>query len=144
MIEIKSTTVRLGEKDYEIREAGFIVSKPWKKRLIDEIKPLFEVLNGAGEIEFNSPADLVKLLPLAENVFVEGIETIFELLMAYAPAVASDREYIAQHATDRQIVAAFREVVYLADPFGVVTQLNRQLGRGLTGTLSNSPSASGG
>jgi len=134
MIEIKTVKVLLGETEYEIREAGFIVAKPWKKRLLEEIKPLFEKLGGAPDITFDKPSDLFQLLPLAESIFIEGIETIFELLIEYSPALKADAETIAATATDRQIVAAFREVVYLADPFGVVNQLNRQLGRGLTGT----------
>lgn len=134
MIEIKTVTVRLGERDYEIREASFVVSKPWKKRLIDEIKPLFEKLSGAPDITFDKPSDLFQLLPLAESIFIEGIETIFDLLVGYSPTLAADKEYIADNASDRQIVAAFREVVYLADPFGVVNSLNRRLGRGLTNT----------
>lgn len=143
MIEIRTVTARLGEKDYEIREAGFMVSKPWKKRLINEIKPLFEKLSGAPNMTFEKPEDLFKLFPLAESIFIEGIETIFDLLIAYSPALAADADYIAQNATDRQIVAAFREVVTLADPFGVIAGLNRQIGRGTIGMLSNSQSVNG-
>lgn len=143
MVEIESIAVKLGEREYAIRQASFIRSRPWKKRLLDEIRPLFERINGAGNIEFNSPSDLVQLLPLAEDLFVAGIETIFDLLLAYAVELEVDREYIEAHATDKQILVAFQGVVKLADFLGVTGQLNRQLGRGLTGTLSNSPSASG-
>lgn len=134
MIEIRTVRVLLGETEYEIREAGFVVSKPWKQRLINEIKPLFEKLSGAPDIVFEKPSDLFQLLPIAESIFIEGIETIFELLLEYAPGLKADREKIAATATDRQIVAAFREVVTLADPFGVAAQLNQRFGRGMTGT----------
>lgn len=143
MIEIRTVTARLGERDYEVKEASFIVSKPWKQRLVEEIKPLFEKLSGAPNMSFEKPEDLFKLFPLAESIFIEGVETIFNLLIEYSPTLAADKEYIANNATDRQIVAAFREVVVLADPFGVVSQLNRQIGRGTIGTLSNSQSANG-
>lgn len=134
MIEVREISVRLGDRDYTIREAGFVIAKPWKKRLIDEIKPLFDRLSNAPDMTFEKPSDLFQLVPLMELVFIEGIETIFDLLLDYAPALKAEREYIADNATDRQIFAAFREVVLLADPFGLVQQLNRRFGREPTGT----------
>lgn len=134
MVEIESTTVRLGEKDYTIQTAGFVRSRPWKKRLLEEIKPLFERLNGAGDLQFNTAADLFQLFPLVEDLFIEGLDTVFELLIAYSPVLEDDRAYIEAHATDKQILAAFQGVVILADPFGVVAQMNRKIGRGLIGT----------
>lgn len=134
MIEIESVTVKLGAKEYTIQQAGFLRSKPWKQRLFEEIKPLFERLSGASDIKFDSASDLFQLLPLAEDLFVSGIETIYDLLVAYSPDLEADREYIEAHATDKQILAAFQEVVKLSDPFGVVSQLNRRIGLKATGT----------
>lgn len=133
MVEIDSVTVKLGEKEYTITQAGFLKSKPWKKRLFEEIKPLFERLNGAGDLKFESAADLKQLLPLAEDLFVTGIETVYALLIAYSPILEADREYIEAHATDKQILAGFQEVIRLSDPFGVVNQLNRRIGLKATG-----------
>lgn len=143
MVEIESTTVKLGEREYTIQQAGFLRSKPWKRRLLDEIKPLFEKLNGAGDIQFNQASDLFKLFPLVEDLFVDGIETVFDLLIAYAPELEADKAYIEAHATDKQILSAFQGVVVLADPFGMVAQLNRRIGRATIGTLSNSQSVNG-
>lgn len=143
MIDIRTVTGKLGEKEYEIREAGFAVSKPWKQRLLADIKPLFEKLGEAPNLRFETPSDLFKLFPLAESVFIDGIDTVLGLLLAYSPVLQADAEYIRENATERQIFSFFREVVTLADPFGLVSQLNRQLGRGLTGISSNSQSANG-
>jgi hypothetical protein len=134
MVEIESTTFRLGERDFTIKQAGFLRSKPWKKRLFDEIKPLFDRLSGASDIEFNSPADLLQLLPLAEDLFIDGIETIYGLLIAYSAELEADKDYIEAHATDKQIFAAFQEVVKLSDFLGLTVQMNRRIGRGLIGT----------
>jgi hypothetical protein len=134
MIEIESVVVKLGEKEYTIQQASFLRSKPWKKRLLEDIKPLFEKLNGAGSIQFNQAADLFQLFPLVEDLFIDGIDTVFELLVAYSPAIEADKDYVAANATDKQILSAFQEAVKLADPFGMVSQLNRKIGRGLTGT----------
>jgi hypothetical protein len=133
MVEIESTTVKLGEKEYTIRQAGFLRSRPWKKRLLDEVKPLFEGVTGAGDIVFNSASDILKLLPMAQSMFVEIPETLLDLLFAYAPELEADRALIEAHATDKQIFAAFQEVVKLADFLGVTSLLTRRIGRSMTG-----------
>jgi hypothetical protein len=143
MIDIRVVTVKLGEKEFEVKEASFAISKPWKQRLMTEIKPLFEKLSGAPNMTFDKPADLFNLIPLAESIFIEGVSTIFDLLIGYSPVLGAEADYIANNASDRQIVAAFREVVTLADPFGVIGQLNRQIGRGIAGTSLNLQSANG-
>lgn len=143
MIEIRKVIGKLGEKEYEITEAGFAVSKPWKKRLMEEIKPLFEQISNAPNMEFETPADLFKLFPLAEAIFVDGIEKILELLIAYSLVLQADHEYIRANATERQIFALFREVVLLADPFGLIAQLNNQIGRKAIGISSSLQSANG-
>ena len=134
MVEIDSVIVKLGAKEYTITQAGFLKSKPWKKRLLEEVKPMFEDVNGASDIEINSPADLLKLLPMAEKLFVESTETLLDLLVAYAPTVEADREYIEAHATDKQILAAFQEVVKLADFLGLTGLLTRRIGLKVSGT----------
>jgi len=134
MVEIQTITVQLGDREYLIQQAGFLRAKPWKKRLLEEMKPLFGEISEAQNIEFNTPADLVKLMPLAEKLFIEALDLIFELLITYSPVLEEERVYIEQYATDAQIFAAFQEVVKLADFFGLTVQLSRQLGRVKIGT----------
>lgn len=143
MAELEKVTVRLGERDFEVAAAGFARARVWKQRLINEVQPIFATLADAPGIQFETPADLLKLLPLAETLIVGGVGTIFELLIDYAPTLAAERGYIEEHASDKQIVAAFQEVVGLADPFGVVALLNLRLGRGVNGTSASLPSANG-
>jgi hypothetical protein len=137
MSQIESATLVLGEREFVVQTAGFMRSKPWKKRLFEEIKPLFEKVSDAPNMEFNNAADLLKLLPLAEELFTDGLDLVFDMLISYSPVLEDDREYIGCHATDKQILAAFQGVVVLADPFGVVATLTRQLGRTAIGTSSN-------
>lgn len=143
MIEIEKVSIMLGEKEYIVTQASFMRAKPWKKRLFEEIKPLFERLGGASEMTFASPADLFALLPLAEQLFIGGIDIIFDLLVTYSPVLEAERAYIEAHATDKQIMGAFQEVVKLSDPFGIVQQLNRRLGLRTNGISSSLPVASG-
>lgn len=134
MVEIESTTVRLGERDYIIQEASSLRSKPWKQRFLDEVVPVLERISGASDIEFKTAADLLELLPLAKELLVDSAVTLLELLIAYSPELEADKAYIEAHATDRQILAAFQAVIKLADFLGLAGQLNRQFGRMKIGT----------
>lgn len=143
MIEVEEITVRLGEQDYTIKEASHMRSMPWRKRLLEEIKPLFQQIEGAADLEFSTPADLIQLMPLIENILGDGLETVFEMLITYSPVLTDAREAIADSATDKQILAAFREVVRLADPFGMIEVATRQIGRAAAGISSSSPAQNG-
>jgi len=143
MIEIRTVRGLLGEREYTIREAGFAASKVWKKRLMAEVKPLFNTFSDAPNMTFETPADLMNLFPLVESIFVDGIETIFDLLLEYSPALKEDREYIEANATDHQIVSLFREVILLSDFLGLIAQMSASNGPVMTGTLSNSQLANG-
>jgi len=134
MIEIETISITLGEKEYQVQEASFLRSKPWKQRLFAEVKPLFAQVSEAQEIEFNTAADLVKVIPLAETLLIDAMDKLFELLIAYSPVLEDDQEYIANNATDKQILAGFQEVVKFADPFGMTQGLNRRIGRATNGT----------
>lgn len=143
MIDVQKITIRLGEKDYTIREAPYGQATTWRRRLMEEVKPIFEQIGGVADIQFDTPADLLRLLPVAERLFVEGIDQIFDLLIAYSPDLEADRATIEGSATDRQIFTAFTEVLQLADFFGLIPQIRRAGLAGLNGTLSKSPSPNG-
>jgi hypothetical protein len=128
MIEIESTIVKLGETEYTINQAGFLRAKPWKKRLIEEVQPIFGQIGEIQNFAIDTPGDLLKLIPLMETLFLDGIETVFELLIAYSAELEAARADIEAHATDKQILAAFQEVIKLADPFGVIPLMVRRIG----------------
>ena len=143
MVEVESATFQLGEREFTVPQAGFLRAKPWKKRLFEEIKPIVEQVGGVTGIEFSSPADLLRLVPTVETLFLDGIDTMFDLLVSYSPLLEAERDYIAEYATDKQILAAFQEVVKLTDPFGMVANLNQLAGRRAIGTSSSLQSANG-
>lgn len=143
MVEIESATVRLGERDYTINEAPRLRAKTWREQFMAEMRPLLAQVGSVENIAIDHPEDLLRLLPVFETVFIAASDRIGEMLFAYSAELEADREYIEAHATDRQIIAAFGEVVKLADPFGVVGQIQRQIGRELVGTLSSLRSRNG-
>lgn len=133
-VEIETLEVQLGEKEYTIKTAGFKISRPWKKRLLTEVKPIMEQVSGLRDFKFETPADLLQLFVVAEDVFCDSFDTLFDMLCDYSADLAADREYLEAHATDKQIWSAFQGVVVLADPFGVVRLMMRQFGLVMSGT----------
>lgn len=143
MIDIQTVTVRLGEKEYTLHEAPFGRAAPWRRRLVEEVRPIFEQVSELPGIRLETPADLRQLFPVAERLFVDATEQIFDLLIAYSPELEVDRAYIETHASDRQIFAAFQEVIKLADFLALIPQIRRAGLGGMNGTSSNSPSQNG-
>jgi hypothetical protein len=137
MVEIESVTVKLGEREYTVQAASFRRAKPFKARLLAEIRPLIERVQAVENVQFSSPSDLLELLPLAQDLLVDAPERLYEMMIAYSCELQEDAEYIADHATDKQIVAAFTEVARLSDPFGISDQIGRRLGRPTKTTSSN-------
>lgn len=140
---IESTTITLGERDFVVSAAPFIRSSPWRKRLVAEVKPLFDMAATAPDMTFERPEDLLQLWPLLNAILVDGIDTVFELLIAYSPVLEDERGYIENNATEKQILAGFQEVVRLSDPFGLAQLLGRRTGLARSGTGQRSPSPNG-
>ncbi len=136
MVSIETATVRLGDKEYTISEQPRVRAKPWRVRLLEEVKPLFAQLENAGNLSFDQPGDLVKVLPLLEAVMLDGLDSIAALTVTFAPELEADREYIEQNATEKQIMACFMEAVKLSDPFGLANQIGRLSGLRVNGTSS--------
>lgn len=137
IVDVGSVTVRFGDRDFTILEASALRAKPWKQRFLDEVMPILTRVSEASEVKFESPADLFQLAPLAKELVVDSAVLLLDLLFEYSPELEAERAYIEANATDRQILAAFQGVIKLADFLGLTSQLNRQFGRLMIGTLSN-------
>jgi hypothetical protein len=142
-MEVRTVTVQLGDTEYTITEAPYKRASKWRRKLVEQVKPLFEQVAGASEMEFSTAADLLGLWPLVQALMVDGVDMIYALLIEYSDVLGDARENIENTATEAQIVAAFMEVVRLADPFGLTSQLSRNLGLRMMRTSTNSASPSG-
>jgi hypothetical protein len=142
-VQIRVATVTLGDKDYEITEAPILRSRAWRERFYQTIAPLLKELGGVQGVEFERPDDLLQLLPLAEQIVVNALTEVVDLLLLYSPELEADQDYILNHATERQAVRAFQEVVKLAIPFEIDRMIARSPGLVTAMTSSNSPSPNG-
>lgn len=157
---VKTTTVELGERTYEVHEAGLKRAKAFRHRFYANVQPVLQQavraldldLEGLDDVEqLKNPQGLLaalpaltpQLLPLLESLVVDALDEAIELVFLYAPAVEADREYLDEHGTESQFVAAFLEVVKLAVP--LATGQLGGIASGLRGQpiSSSSPAPSG-
>ena len=92
-------------------------------------------------LEIETGADVVGLVVVVKDVLLGGVDMIMDMLFAYSPVLASDRERIENEAYDDEAITAFAEVLKLAYPLELL--LTAWNGPSATPTLQNSPSTNG-
>lgn len=119
----KSATVTLGGQSYEIRALPIRQSKAWRAKLEGPFSELSNALEGAGSIELSSGGDIARLVRTLSGTLIGSIDTLLDLLFAYSPELAADRDRIEDNAYDEEALDAFTEVLKLAYPFGQLLAL---------------------
>lgn len=153
-LQPRQVTFALGVMDegrtYTIGPAPFVRSQPWRHRLMQSVGPLIKQVAGAPDLEFNTPDDLLKLLPLVSSLLVEAIDEVYELVVMYHPSLEADREWIRDNASEGQLVGAFFKILEVADPFGLKRFLDKkdkdkqtEAGPPASPTTENSPTPDG-
>lgn len=120
---LKTIKVTLASEEYEIAPLTLKQSKLWREQLGKPITDVMTILAEADTLEFNSPADLVRLVALAKEYVLDSPDLIWEALCAYSPAINAKRETIEEAAYDVEIMDALAEVLKLAYPFGRLVQM---------------------
>lgn len=136
-MEIETITVQLGDRQFEVKEPTWGYARRWRKQLAESVKPLLEQVSGVTEFEFNTPADLLKLLPVVETTLVDGLDNVFELLVSYSPVLENERAWIEDNATEKQIINAFKEIVKFSGPFRLIKMVSDLPGSQTNGISKN-------
>src|SRR3990167_6481371 len=138
-----SIAVELGEREFAIIEAGYRRARVWKTRFLSDLYGPLQVelqkISGFSLDEKTLFEDLARLQPTIALVLVDLVDVVIELLITYSSALEEEREYIEANASDRQIIAAFWEVLRLANPLPAGL-FGRLAGLARTGTLPSWPS----
>lgn len=121
----KQITVTLGGQSYTVDALPIAKSKAWRAKLAGPFGELAATLEHAGEIDLTSGGDLSHLIQVISNTLLGSIDLLQDLLFAYSPALAADRERIEAESYDDEAMTAFTEVLKLAYPFGAVVNLVR-------------------
>lgn len=119
-MKIRTTTIELGEREFEVKEMGWKRAAAWRQTLLDGVKPLFDEAASVSDMTFDTPDDLLQLWPFIESIAVNGIDVLMDHLLAYSADLEADREYIEEYATVAQVANAFVEVAKFAIPFEIL------------------------
>lgn len=166
----KQVTVRLGGREYAIKEKPMGVNGAWRKKLrATSVMRLFESLDGLlddlvaamATIQPESTAgddnvavegirfDMGKMFTVARNLptlvngLASSVDDIIELLFEYEPKLRSDKKWLEQNAYDEEVVAAFVEVLKLTFPILALWGLLSTRGSKAQQMSGNSPYANG-
>lgn len=145
-MRLQTATVVLGETEYTITEAGHRRAKGWKKAFIERFfQPLQARLVEINTLNLDTLTlgDLPVLSPFLRELLTDTIDNVAELVISYSPVLEADKDAILESASDRQIIAAFWEVLKLANPLSVET-IAQLSGLAKIGTSQNLPSPNGG
>ncbi len=115
---MKTITVDLGGKAYVINALPMRQARIWREALGGPFAELTQTLEGAGKIELSNATDIAAVVRSLSGTLIGSIDTLMDLLFAYSPELAADRERIEDEAYDDEALAALVEVLKLAYPFG--------------------------
>ena len=134
---MRTIDVVLGGKTYTIRELPVRKNAAWRAKLREPFGELATLIQDAASKELNDGAGLATVIQTAMGLVLGSVELITDLVFAYAPDLAAQRESIEDDLYESEIQEAFAGVLGLAFPFA-------QLGRKAMATLQaiNSHSAS--
>lgn len=130
----KQAIVKLAEQEYTIRQLPMRQARQWREALGGPFGELTQVLEGAGKIEISNAADIAAVVRTLSGTLIGSIDKLLDLLFAYSPELAADRERIEENAFDDEALAAFVEVLKLAYPFGGLLALVNGSGPKTTST----------
>jgi len=119
---LRTITVHLAGRAYEVAEQPSRRNAAWRAQLREPFGALVARLEQAGETDITSLEQVATLVRETVGTLLAAPDTLAELLFAYSPALAADREQILEEAYDSELMAAFTAVLGLAYPFGAVLQ----------------------
>ena len=118
---MKTETVTIGQKTYTIREAKRQANASWRLRFQAEFVEVAALLEELPQTDLTAVALGGLLWQIVAKVG-GSVDVLAELVFAYAPELAADRETIEEEAYDSEVMAAFTAVLKLAYPFGSVVE----------------------
>ena len=126
---MKSVNITIAGKDYVIRELPIRKSVEWRKKVAAEWSDLANALTSAGGVSLNDISSVATAVQELSARAFGSSEIIADLLCAFSPGLAADRDRIEAEGFESEIVDAFVEVVSLAFPFsGKLRGLMKGLG----------------
>jgi len=107
-------TIKLGTKDFQVKILALGKARSWRMKLLETMSCVL-----ASFKDVPTPGNMAPALTAAMLTFPDKLHDLVE---AYSPEIAADREYILENASDEQLAAAYGRITAVAFPF--LAQLN--------------------
>lgn len=121
---MRTETITLGGQEYELQELPLRKNAEWRAQLEARLQEFTELMGRATTTELTDTGSVLPILREASQMVLHSPDTLAELLFAYAPELAQQREQILDSAYESELMEAFGSVLKLAFPFG---RLARQM-----------------
>lgn len=136
--------VTLGGKPYPITPLPRKQARQWRGQLQATLDPVLAAAQQVLSLDLEQGVNIGIVVDLVRAQIIPLLlsypDMAWDLLLAYAPNLASQHEMLDETATDEEVIAAFVEVLKQAYPLGGLTSL---LGRVTGQTSTNSPTPNG-
>lgn len=116
-------------------------ARAWRQALKEPLNQVLGAVQAATTVQLETAADLSALAEQLLPILLDATDTLFELVLEYAPTLKAQREHLETHAIDEEVVDAFLAILKRAFPLARLLDL---LGQGIPATSTSSPAPSGG
>jgi hypothetical protein len=146
---MKSETVMLGEREFVLKELPLRKARAFRETLKTHFGAFIAVFEGAPQTDITNTRSVAGLMRGLSDTLLNSVDLAADLLYEYSPDIATQRDYIEDHATSSEVVDAFLALMSLAFPFFGTSRGQRlmstiqKIGSNDSQTLTSSPSLSG-
>ena len=124
---MRTESVTIAGREYAIEELPLRRNAEWRRRLEETIDEFADVLD-ADLAASVSAGDVIGVIRNAGRIILRSPDTIADLVFAYSPALAADRDKLLEAAYESEIIDAFAACLRLAFPFGRALALASAIG----------------
>ena len=137
---MKTITVEIGGRSYQVEALPIRKARVWRQHLEERMGGALAAFREIGVLTMRNYEKPEELLVSATNTFLQQISGLFttvvrssdlvaECAFDFSPALAKDRKWIEDHASDEEMTKVFISILGLAYPFGSWAELIQSLGQ---------------
>lgn len=120
---MRTANITLGRQTYEVAALPIQSARKWREQFQKPFQAISAALGGLEKIDLSKGSDVAGLLNSLQGIILTAPDAILEMLYAYSPSLADDKERIEREAFDDEVIVALVEVLKLAYPFDSLVRL---------------------
>lgn len=120
---METISISIAGRDYKVNSLTIRKSSEWRKQLGSSFEGLVDAMQSAPAVEVTNLASIGNIIESVKGALINSLDTVLDLVCAYAPEIHQDRARIEEEAYDQEIVEAFLRILSLAFPLGALKQM---------------------